>query len=383
MSRAVPSSFSEYLLDQSSQSTGIICDGGIMPLRTSTDHSSTWYKNCLRGEDIMFLKEAVAARRNDAQNYGLDDKQIKTSRLSLLKTQLGWLVNGGLWSDYDPSSHYGFHDFGTSSPTVSEMYQYVTGLLPTLTQYSANDTYTELNSEPILNLFRDVKQLSYTLLSGGTTYYSYNGFYKTDNSSQHTVSVRGYTDGTSRTTTSDYTGSGWLWYQQRRLNHIYGSGYPSNVSSSETQDTTNSSITMSEGSSSTYRQYHRYLAVKPFGVFTVYNGYDASWQDGTGDQAVVGTDSWETYKYILAPLPVSTFVDLLNTTSITISDWSTFIPAIYDFAGLEMYADDITGSFQTGSHRDYKRQITYVTSPSNIFWVAHFLYCNLDDVTIQ
>lgn len=383
MSRAVPSSFSEYLLDQSSQSTGIICDGGIMPLRTSTDHSATWYKNCLRGEDIMFLKEAVAARRDDAQNYGLDDNQIKPLRLSLLKTQLGWLVNGGYWSNYDPSSHYGFHDFGSSGPTSSAFYQYITGLLPSLTQNSASDTYSVLDSEPIMNLFRDVKQLSYTLLSGGTSYSNYPGFYtSSSNNVQHIVSVSGYTDGTSRTTTRDTTSS-WVWYQQRRMNHRYGAGYPNNVSASETHDTTNSSITISETPVSIYRRYHRYLEVKPFGVFFVYNGYDASWQNGTGSQAVTGSDSWESWKYILAPLPVSTFVDLLNTTSITISDWSTFIPSIYDFAGLEMYADDITGGFQTGSYSDYKRQITYVSNPSNVFWVAHFLYCNLDDVNIQ
>lgn len=383
MSRAIPASFSEYLLDQSSQSTGIICDGGIMPLRTNTDQTSTWHKNCLRGEDIMFLKEAVAARRNDSQNYGLDDNQIKASRLSSLKTQLGWLINSGYWSDYDPSSHYGFHDFGSSSPTSNQVYQYIIGLLPSLSQYSAGDTYSVLDSTPIMNLFRDVKQLSYTLLSGGGLYTNYNGFSKTNNSSQHTVAVRGYTDGTSRTTESDNTGSGWLWYQQRMLNHIYGSGYPNNVSSSETQDTTNSSITVTESSLSTYRQLHRYLEVKPFGVFNVVNSYDASWQDGTGSQATTGSDSWGEYRYILAPLPVSTFIDLLSTTSITVSNWSTFFPAIYDFAGLEMNADDITGRFQTGSYSDSKRQITYVTSPSNIFWVAHFLYCSLDDVAIQ
>lgn len=74
MSRAIPANFSEYLLDQTSQSTGIICDGGIMPLRTNTSHTSTWYKNCLRGEDIMFLKEAIYARRNDSSNSGLDNR---------------------------------------------------------------------------------------------------------------------------------------------------------------------------------------------------------------------------------------------------------------------------------------------------------------------
>ena len=81
MSRAIPANFNEYLLDQTTRNTGIICDGGIMPMRNNPDPWSTWRKECLRGEDIMFLKEAVAARRNDSGNDGLNDAAIRGSRL--------------------------------------------------------------------------------------------------------------------------------------------------------------------------------------------------------------------------------------------------------------------------------------------------------------
>ena len=76
MSRAIPSSFDEYILDQNTRNTGIICDGGIMPLRTNPDTTSTWYKNCLRGEDIMFLKEAAQARYPSGSNSGLADRTL-------------------------------------------------------------------------------------------------------------------------------------------------------------------------------------------------------------------------------------------------------------------------------------------------------------------
>ena len=380
MSRAIPANFSEYLLDQTSQNTGIICDGGIMPLRNNPSHTSIWYKNCLRGEDIMFLKEAVAARRNDSSNSGLDNRQIKSSRLQQLKQYTGYLINNGLWSESDPSSNYGFYDFGSSSPSINDVYQYVKGLLPTLTQNSANDIYTILDSEPIMNLFRDVKQLNY-YVPISTTSYSYNGLYRTNNCTSHTVTVRGYTDGTTRTTTSDHSSTS-IWTQYRRLNHIYGEGYPSNVNLDEKTDTTNSSITFTEPST-TYRRFHRYLEVKPFGVFQLFNDYNASWQNGTGSQAVTDSDSWTTYKYILAPYPVTSYIDLLNTTSFTVSNWSSFIPAIYNFAGMEMYADNITGRFQTGSYSDSKVQSTQLNLTVYTFFVMHFLYCNLEDVTIQ
>lgn len=56
MSLAIPASYNEYYY--TTQNDGLICDGGIMPLRNSGDPTSTWYRNCLRAEDIMFLNEA-------------------------------------------------------------------------------------------------------------------------------------------------------------------------------------------------------------------------------------------------------------------------------------------------------------------------------------
>lgn len=88
MSRAIPSSYSEYLFDWTSRDSrpSMICDGGIMPLRNGTGVNAP---ECLRGEDIFFLYEAIGAVRypllgnsgpvsgiiNRVQKYNLTEMQ--------------------------------------------------------------------------------------------------------------------------------------------------------------------------------------------------------------------------------------------------------------------------------------------------------------------
>ena len=125
MSRAIPANFNQYLLDQASRNTGVVCDGGIMPLRNDQDPTSLWWKNCIRGEDIMFLKEAVAARRDDAANDGLDDLAIRAARLQQLQVRLGTLFQSGIWTDTDPRQAIGIHDFGSTLPTTATVVDYI------------------------------------------------------------------------------------------------------------------------------------------------------------------------------------------------------------------------------------------------------------------
>ncbi len=94
-----------------------------MPLRNNPDTSSLWYRNCIRGEDIMFLKEAIASRRNASSNDGLDDTAFRTSRLTLLQTHTGWVFDSGNWTDEDPRQAIRFHSFGesTTNPTWQQI----------------------------------------------------------------------------------------------------------------------------------------------------------------------------------------------------------------------------------------------------------------------
>ena len=178
MSRAIPSSFSQYLLDQSSINTGIICDGGIMPLRNNLNSTSTWYRNCLRGEDIMFLKEACAARLNSATNYGLENTQIRADRLTSIRTLLGNMIQSGLWTDNGPCTVIGWHSLGTSYPQRADIQDYIQSKLHPISQHSTGDTYTTLRKSAVLNLFKDAQELNYNIPFPQATY-DYGGFTKT------------------------------------------------------------------------------------------------------------------------------------------------------------------------------------------------------------
>ena len=166
MSRAVPSSYSEYLY---TNSTNMICDGGIMPLRNGSA-SSTWYRKCLRGEDKIFLREAQHIRQCAFGQVGMNqpDNIIRASDMNAVKTQIGywWNQTSYLFSATDPQVP-AFVSQGLGN-IQQEMAQYFT--LPT--RQSASDTYTVLSESAVMNLFRDMKQLNYAYATSsgrGTT----------------------------------------------------------------------------------------------------------------------------------------------------------------------------------------------------------------------
>lgn len=382
MSRAIPSSFSEYLLDSTSQASGIICDGGIMPLRNNPDPTSTWYKKCLRGEDIMFLKEAIAARMSSSTNDGLTDNQFKPLRLTLLKSNIGSVINSGWWTDYDPCNALSLYDFGSSVPSRQPLETHLQSLLNPITQHSASDTYTQLDSAPILNFFKDIKELNYRVQTG--VGYNYGGFVRSTALSTHRVRTVGHSDGTATTTTTDQTVSSWLWYDTWYESYFHDGHYPNGLRDDDRYTTANIAETFNESTASaSYRQFHRYLAARPFGVFNVRNEYSADWAWSGGAS---GQDTWSANKYVLAPYPIYTFTDMLTNTSVVVdnqSDWAGWVDDMFDFAGLEKSAADITGQYEVTDNSHQRRRNAIIDLPSWTFWVFHFLYCNLEGVTIQ
>lgn len=120
-----------------------------MPLRNDQDHTSLWWKNCIRGEDIMFLKEAVAARRDDATNDGLNDLAIRAARLQQLQFRLDTLCSSGLWTDTDPRQAIGIHDFGSTLPTTAAVVDYIKSKLNPIVSQSASDTYDTIRLLPV------------------------------------------------------------------------------------------------------------------------------------------------------------------------------------------------------------------------------------------
>lgn len=201
MSLAIPASYDEYYY--TSQNDGLICDGGIMPLRNNADPTSTWYKNCLRAEDLMFLNEALNIKGKCARyNTGVPTptKIIDSNKLANIRDNIGYLWNFG--SPTMPNLQP--HDFGDDSTGLQ---QYIQDSFGSKTRYSANDSYyrNPLRADQMMNLFKDVKQLNYFYRNGGS-----RGSAVPYNYSRGCTTERTYSDGSSPDTfTYDY-----VWYDQ-------------------------------------------------------------------------------------------------------------------------------------------------------------------------
>lgn len=380
MSRAIPSNFSEYLLDHTSQNTGIVCDGGIMPLRNNPDPTSLWYKNCIRGEDIMFLKEAIASRRNAASNDGLDDTSFKSQRLTILQTQIGLIFDAGNWTDIDPRSAIGFHSFGesTSNPTWQQVEEYVKSCFHQIHQASKYDTYAILDHVPVENLFKDVKSLSYTWLNGNNVYYHYDGYRRNVAYTYRYYSLRNSSSGGSPTIVDEIRTDNNYCMWQSYHNDVRRTNYPSGLDSLQEYTPNSFAATFTEDSWDIYRRRHRYLEVEPFGVFSVRNAYDYY-----GDST---SDSFEKQHWVLAPFPENVFYDTLTATTITISDqtaWDNWVTTMFNVAGLQKYAADIgTDRPKPGRSDSQLRQNAIIHTAAFTFFIAHQKYCSLDDVSI-
>ena len=203
MSRAVPSSYSEYLY---TNPTNMICDGGIMPLRSTSDPTSTNYRKCLRGEDKIFLREADHIRQKAFGNVGMlqPDNIVRASDMSYIQTQLGnyWNKDSFLFSATDPQIPMFVMTDETS--LFSDLKQYFT--LPT--RQSASDTYTVLSESAVMNLFRDMKQLNYchTAVSSAYTLCPYLWYQRVDGvSRRYDVHSEPYSE-------EPFSDSGYVWY---------------------------------------------------------------------------------------------------------------------------------------------------------------------------
>jgi hypothetical protein len=375
MSRAIPSSFSEYLLDSTSVDTGIICNGGIMPLRNDPSKTSISYRKCLRGEDVMFLQEAICARRTES-NYGLSDRAIRSNRLSSVQTKIGYTMSSNLWTDSDPTSSIGVHGFGATSPTNQALLSWVQGKLHPISQSSAYDTYQVLDAAPIERLFDDVGKLNYKILFDTTT--SGGGYYGWSLSYIGTLTAdttTGHTDGSTTHSTSTSTGS-FVWYDADRENYTNDGRYPNGLRLSETTTISNQSITISEYGG---RTTHRYFAIKPFFLLNLQNYYYAEWN---AQNASSVTDSFDDREYVFLPAPVNAYVDMLNPTTITYNTASSidsFLASAFSETSLQRHAADIQGQYNPSAYH-HERQRRASVSIDRILYLGHFLYCNLEGV---
>lgn len=261
MSRAIPSSYSEYLYTDQSD---IIVDGGIMPLRNSSDPTSTWYRKCIRGEDPIFLREAMNLRRTtigatiSRQPY----KQLSSSYTAEYRDNIRVMWDAGRYSSTAPVIPVG---------VVSDDQLWGDYIRPYFTlpaRQSANDTYTVLAEAPIMNLFKDMKQLnySYTLGSRGgccpygeLEHYTYT-YHEVDNRPGHTP-IPDY----------DVTGTSWSWYEYENTWWYKGRGYPNDIETSVTYTMKDYSLTFDERTSDPPNLWKTCVEIQPWAEMEVSN----------------------------------------------------------------------------------------------------------------
>ena len=170
MSLAIPASYNEYYY--TTPNPELICDGGIMPLRNGTA-DSTWYRNCLRGEDLIFLNEAnnikgKCCRRSNG--VPVPSKNLDSWRLNNIRDNIGYLWSSG--GPSAPSLQARVFDANTlldiNGKTIDE---YIQSCFSSKIRYSGSDTYyhNPLRADQIMNLFKDIKQLNYFYSHGGTS----------------------------------------------------------------------------------------------------------------------------------------------------------------------------------------------------------------------
>ena len=378
MSRAIPSSLSEYLF-VTSNPDNLIINGGIMPLRNSSDPTSISYKKCLRGEDPIFLSEAMYIRAlsgptgsisNPTPNKYIRDDKLFNLRESILSCWGNSSYNYKYWSPTKPNIPAG---------VLSENQQwsdYITQYFPTLPQQqSAGDTYTALDSEQVMNLFRDVKQLNYSYRTGSrgsAVPYNWSQSYTYR---WHEIENRPYYQPPDPD--YDQTGSSYLWYDQENTSWYKGLGYPDNIENSTTWKTIANSLTFTERTSNPPNLAKTCVEIQPWAEMELANYGQTSDYSSSGY-----TDSISEYKTVVIPLK-SDYTDMLNETVPTVnsSELDAAIDLAYSTAGLDRNSADMPLTPATGDHT--YRNATSTCRIWTLFYLVHVKYCSLEHTNIQ
>ena len=366
MSRAVPASYSEYLY---TNPTNLICDGGIMPLRNSSDPTSTWYKNCLRGEDLIFFNEAfnMRAKVGGSSWDRTPSEQISSSRLAEFRTSAETMINGNMGQSL------------TGIPPAGELQDYYSAIdylrgylnIPT-NQYSSGDTYTVLDSAQIMNLFKDIKQLNYGICQSGMLCpYRFN--YSCDVYVYDIDNRPGYQPADPYTYTDTYN----IWYESEYYRWYDQGGYPGNVEVGITETCSNIKFSFTMRNY-TNNHYNTCVEIIPYAVFSLYNYGRTSYISSDGS----GGDYLEKYGYACVPLK-SSFTDMLNggVINVTSTEIENALNTAYSVTNMTKNAAAIPVTPASG--HETERSANSWAILSYMYYLVHFKYCTLENVTIQ
>lgn len=214
MSLAVPSSYSEYIFDQTTRNftPRMLCNGQLMPFRSTSSTAGTNWTKCLRGEDVFFLSEGIYSRGslNDLNIYftklGLGmTNEIDAARLQDLRDVI-WNQRN-MWQN--GTLTVAAHDFGTTEPDPDQndvanwVYTQIAGLGRPL-EYITFSHNTGLVMNNIYAIFQVIRQMNYTIDSSKLLYNSWD--------TRHTANLRWWRNGSWNTDTET---RGDLWTSDR------------------------------------------------------------------------------------------------------------------------------------------------------------------------
>ena len=291
MSLAIPSSFSEYLFDQGSRiaTPAMICNGGIMPERSYLQSAGTNYRNCLRGEDVFFLKEGVFARAamTDA-NYSPSGgilSSIQFSELNAIKAAM--VAVKGKWQSSAPTVPA--YDFGATEPEDEDIedwiYSQFSGMGTLACQFDSWDGLTRLRSLPISHLFTDIGKMNYGMDAQGKLSLYYSQGVESD-----WTRYNRYSEPQTETGTDSHYNQ--IWHSAHEVYYVNGSTKERELTNVADDETITLDVAFFQ-----YGNWEKIVDVLPLAVIQVTNHWD--WYNYSADTSDASTDE---NHWVIVPL---------------------------------------------------------------------------------
>lgn len=364
MSLAVPSSYSEYIFDQTTRhfTPPMLCNGQIMPFRQASESAGTNWTRCLRGEDVFFLSEGIYSRGslNDLNIYftklGLGmTNEIDAARLQDLRDVI-WNQRN-MWQN--GTLTVAAHDFGTTEPDPDQhdvqnwFYTQISGLGRPL-EFISFSRGNQLSMSKIYSIFQVIRQMNYTVDG--------NQLLNTAWDTGHTANISYLQGGTWHTDSETRTD---LWISDREENYT---GSTSKIYDF-TEQSGASSINIDLSLTNT-DNFPRVCDLLPMGLIKVENSW--SWYNTTYGNSDSGTEQ----HWVIVPLSdnyLSNNGSGEHYTGLRSAD--DVIDEAFQTAGLVRDADDIVAGTSPshigtwGWHKQAEAQIV------SIFNLVHFNYC--------
>lgn len=364
MSLAVPSSYSEYIFDQTTRhfTPPMLCNGKIMPFRSTNSSAGTNWTKCLRGEDVFFLSEGIYSRGslNDLNIYftklGLGmTNEIDADRLQDLRDVI-WNQRN-MWQN--GTLTVAAHDFGTTEPDAdlnevpNWVYTQMSGLGRPL-EYINFYHNTSLQMNSIYAIFQVIRQMNYTIDASKLL----NNYWTTN----HTAGIRWWRNGSWHTDTET---RGDLWTSDRE--ETYTSSTNKTYDFTEESDGNTLNITLMLNNTDSFPLICDCL---PLALIYVSNSW--YWSNETYGRS----DGNLEEHWVLVPLATSYLSNNGSGEQYTgLRSTSDVIDEAFQTAGLKRNADSITfGSTPTqiGKWSWSKHAHAQIETTFNL---VHFKYC--------